>query len=602
MDSQVADIKKKLDIVDVIGKYLPLKKRGRHWLANCPFHGEKTPSFTVSAELQMFKCFGCGKSGDLFTFVQEFDHIDFREALEEMAKLAGVELKKDPHITAVEKLHRRLVDLNQEASKFYHYMLTTHPLGQSALEYLSGRHITLDTIRLFRLGFSPQNPELVINYLLKKGFTKSELISSGSYGTSRYGNNLYDRFTGRLVFPLADFRDRILGFSGRIIPSQSGLPADRQAKYINSPETDIYHKSQLLFGLNLSKDSIKKNQSVIIVEGEFDMISPFTHGVQNIVAIKGTAFTVDQLTLLHRYTDTLILGLDSDFAGTAAALKSIELADSMGFDIHVIDLLGRYKDPDEAITADVDFYKQQVAHPIPIWDFIINSALSKFDYSTPRGKQDILRLVLPFITKINNLVTRSDYLSKLSSAIGSSPDAVIAESQKYTNKLSPQTSNLKPQTSNFAVPVAKIDLLESHLLSLIFSAKKPYLLAARIKEKLEFVTPRFVKIFSALLRPRKIFNPVRFGSRLPPELLSIYQDIFLNSTRFKFESKDRLVEINKTINQILTLTLKDKLSVISSKIAQAESADDDELVATLEADYNSLLHQLSSIQSTKSRN
>lgn len=596
MESQVPEIKQKLDIVEVIGKYLTVKKRGRHYLANCPFHGEKTPSFTISPELQIFKCFGCGKAGDVFTFVQEYEHVDFREALEDLAKVAGVVLKKDPHLTQVEKLHRRLVELNQEAAKFYYYILTAHPLGKQALDYLINRHITLETIKLFRLGFSPAHPELVSNYLLKKGYTKQEMLASGTYGTSRYGNSMYDRFLGRVIFPQSDFRDRILGFSGRIFPQKSGLPADRQAKYINSPETDIYHKSQMLFGLNLAREDIKKKKTVIIVEGEFDMISPFQEGIRNIVAIKGTAFTTEQLQLLHRYTDTLILALDEDLAGTNASLKSIEAADSMGFDIHVIDLQNKFKDPDEAIMADPQFFKTQLASPIPIWDFIINSALKSHDSSTPKGKQDILRQVLPFLTKISNLVTRSDYLAKLASTIGSAPDAVQAEAKKYL--ISGKVTAAAP-ASPVATPIPKMDILEEHLLSLIFSAKKPYILAAKIKEHFSFITPRYQNVFSYLLKPRKNFIAAKFASRLPPELSSVFQDVFLYSTQFEFDSHSRLLEINKTINQIKSITFKDQLTTLSTKIAQAENMGEEEIVKKLEQDYNHILSELSSIQSTK---
>lgn len=594
MESQVEEVKKKLDIVDVIGRYLPLKKRGRHFIACCPFHGEKTPSFTVSQELQIYKCFGCGKAGDIFNFVQEYEHVDFRESLEDMAKLAGVTLHQDPRLTQIEQLHRRLISLNLELAKFYHFILTTHPSGKNALDYLINRHITLATIKEFHLGFSPPNPALATNYLHKKGYTKKEMLSSGTFGTSRYGNSLYDRFNSRVVFPLTDFRDRILGFSGRVMPGAG----DNQAKYLNSPETDIYHKSQMLFGLNLAKEHIKKTKSVIIVEGEFDMISPYQQGVGNIVAIKGTAFTLEQLQLLHRYTDTLILGLDSDFAGTNAALKSIEIADNMGFDIHVIDLLGRFKDPDEAVLADPEFFKQQLSAPIPIWDFIINSALKTFDVSTPKGKRDVLNQVLPLITKISNLVTRSDYLQKLANYLGSDPEAVVAESKKYSSTSSPTI------ISNVATPppvqIPKLDLLESHLLSLIFSARKPYILATKVSERLEFTTLRFAHIFSFMQRPNKVFDASKFARRLPAELQTIFQDLYLRSTELNLDSHGRLVEINKTINQILTITLKDQLNILSTKIAQAENSQSEELVTQLEKEYNQLLQKLSAVQSTKS--
>ena len=594
MESQVEEIKKKLDIVDVVGKYLPLRKRGHHFLANCPFHSEKTPSFTVSQEMQIFKCFGCGKVGDMFTFIQEYDKVDFKDALEDLAKMAGVTLVKNPQMTAAEHWHKKLIEVNHEVCKFYNYILTSHPLGKVALDYVLKRGITLETIKLFKAGYSPQNSDLIYNYLSKKGFTLEEMIATGSFGKSNYGGHkLYDRFSDRLTFPLMDFRDRILGFSGRLLPSSQN---QNTGKYINSPETDIYHKSQMLFGLNLAKESIKKQNSVIIVEGEFDMISPYQLGIQNIVAIKGTAFTSDQLQLLHRYTDNLILGLDADFAGAAAARKSIELADTMGFDIKVVDLQNKYKDPDEAVNGDPEFFKTQVASVIPVWDFIISSALKSFDPTSVKGKKDILSMVLPFLVKINNSVTRSDYYNKLASLIGSSPEAVTEEANKLKNIFTPTTIN----TVKVDLPqISKLDSLEENLLTLILSAKKPFELSQKISEKFEFSIPRFQKIFFQLFNCPNEYNPKTFVDTLSPELVPIFQSMYLNSTFLEIESKDRLMQINKNIAQLQTITLKEQLSDVSSRLARAENSDDEAAVLELEKEYNQLLTKLSLIQSTK---
>ena len=219
MDNQVEQIKQKLNIVDVINRYVPLKKRGRNHIACCPFHGEKTPSFTVSEELQIFKCFGCGKSGDIFTFLQEYERIDFREALTELAAQAGIILKKTEFTSAQDKQKSLLLDINSHLAKFYHYMLSTHPLGKSALDYLTNRGVSSVSINQFGLGFSPENPQIAINYLIKKGYKTSDLIATGTFGQSQYNRRLYDRFQGRLVFPLSDYRGRILGFSGRLLPT-----------------------------------------------------------------------------------------------------------------------------------------------------------------------------------------------------------------------------------------------------------------------------------------------------------------------------------------------------------------------------------------------
>lgn len=597
MESQVEEIKKKLDIVEVISRYLPLKKRGRHWLCNCPFHSEKTPSFTVSQELQIFKCFGCGKAGDMFNFLQDYDHIDFKDALEELAKMAGIVLKKDPAISQADYHRKRLIDLNYQVAKFYHYMLTTHTLGKPALIYLNKRGITDDTIRLFKIGFSPPNPQLIVNYLSKKGFTKDELIATGTFGWSLYHRGqLYDRFQDRLVFPLTDYRDRVLGFSGRLLPTSANL---RLAKYINSPETNIYHKSQMLFGLNLAKESIKQANSVIVVEGEFDMISPFQSGIKNIVAIKGTAFTADQLQLLHRYTDNLILGLDADFAGSNAAKKSIELADNLEFDIKVLSLGDKYKDPDEAIRGDLDFFKSQLATPIPVWDFIISSAFKNFDSNTIKGKKEILNMVLPFLVKINNLVIRSDYLNKLASQLGSSLESIQEEAVKY-GQSSSLNSNSIISFPTVPAKINKIDRLEEYLLTVLFSAKKPVLLAQKIDKKIDFSLIRFHNIFLNLKSLKGEFDPSSFANSLLPELKPVFENIFLASTFLTLDSHHRQIEIKKTINQILDITLKEKLVKLSAEISRAESTDQTTLVETLEQEYNQTLIKLSKIQATKS--
>lgn len=594
METEVEIVKKKLDIVEIINKVLPLKKRGRHYVACCPFHSEKTPSFTVSPELQIFKCFGCGKAGDVFTFYQEYHRIDFREALEELAKIANVPLTKTPKMTQGEARKKLLITINHEVAKFYHYILTTHKLGKKPMEYLSKRGITIETINLFKIGFSPIDPRLITSYLAKKGYSKDDLVATGTFGYSQYkSHQLYDRFLDRLIFPLTDYRDRILGFSGRILPFSQ---KPNLAKYINSPETEIYHKSQMLFGLNLAKDAIRSQGSVIITEGEFDMISPFQNSVKNIVAIKGTAFTAEQLQLLKRYTQSLVLALDSDFAGNHAALKSIELADSMDFDIQVLSLGDKYKDPDEAITNDPEFFKNQLNHLIPVWDFVINSALKTYSVDTPQGKKQVMSLVLPFLVKINNSVIRSDYLKKLSSLLGSDLDSILDEAAKYNSKNITTTSS-KTSTS---IPTTFLEKLEESLLVLILGAKNPPKIIQKNKSLIPpFVTPKYQKIYTLLLES-SVYNLESIQNSIPPELQTLFQNLFFNATNQPLDSLDRLKEIKKAINQISLVTVKHKLNHLSQEIARLENSGSDTQLKEIELQYNIALSQLSSLQIKKS--
>ena len=596
MDNQVDEIKQKLNIVDVINRYVPLKKRGRHHVACCPFHGEKTPSFTVSEELQIYKCFGCGKAGDIFNFLQEYEKIDFREALEELAKLAGVTLVKSSFIDHQESKKKLLIEINNQVAKFYNYILLSHPLGIEALDYVTKRGITLDTIKNFSIGFSPNDSKYISNYILKKAYKIDDLISTGTFGKSNYGPGLYDRFQGRLTFPLHDYRGHIVGFSGRILPNTKN---PNTAKYINSPETEIYHKSQMLFGLNLAKEAIRLENSVIIVEGEFDMISPYQSGFKNIVALKGTAFTADQLQLLRRYTDTLILALDSDFAGNNAARKSIELADSMEFDIKVLNLGDKYKDPDEAIKADPEFFKSQLKKSTDVWDFIIQSQLKINDINTVKGKKEVLNVVLPFLVKIKNSVVKSDYFKKLADEINSSVEAIYEEATKITNP-NPTNFNLIPQKTEPAEESeSKTEKLEELLLILIIGAKNPAKLAQKLKKYLDQLSVSRFKTIAKYLLEKEGQSLKEILDSFPAEIKPLFQTLYFEAEKNQMDSTTRLLEIKKATAKINSILLKDRLNQLSNQISKLEDEEDEDALKEVESEYNQVLEKLHNLQSTK---
>lgn len=604
MDNQVEEIKQKLNIVDVINRFTPLKKRGRNHIACCPFHGEKTPSFTVSEELQIFKCFGCGKSGDIFTFIQEYERIDFREALTELAAMAGIVLKKSEFDNKQDSRKKVLSDLNSQVEKFYQYMLLSHPLGKSALDYVTNRGISLATIKQFGLGYSPENPAIAVNFLTKKGYQIDDLIASGTFGKSQYNSRVYDRFQGRLTFPLSDYRGRILGFSGRMLPTTKNQDS---GKYINSPETEIYHKSFNLFGLHLAKDFIRQQNAVIVTEGEFDMISPFQAGIKNIVAIKGTAFTEEQLQLLRRYTDTLILGLDSDFAGSNASRKSIELADSMEFDIKVLTLGEKYKDPDEAVRNDLEFFKKQLDQTVSIWDFIIQSQIKINNPDTIKGKKEILNVVLPFLTKIKNSVIRSDYLKKLANEIGSDYESILEEAKKVPRTPSTPIKTTVGLDINAATPKpdaviepSKTEKFEQLLLTLIIGAKNPAKLAQKVSSQLSRLQDHRYFIIGENLLKTDEFEPKSFEDLLPAEIKPVFQSIYMETTTNPIESHQRLLEVQKIVTILDSFYLKDRLNIVSAQIAQLESLGNDQQLAEAEKEYNRLLSELSKVQIKKS--
>ncbi|MFA6007504.1 MAG: DNA primase [Candidatus Shapirobacteria bacterium] len=597
MENQVEEIKKKLDIVEIINKFVPLKKRGRHYVACCPFHQEKTPSFIVSQELQIYKCFGCGKAGDVFNFVEEYNRIDFKDALEDLAKMAGIKLVYSGKLSQEEGKKRKLYEINKEAVRFYHYILMTHPLGKNAREYVAKRELNDETVKSFQIGFAPRDGNLIVNYLLKKGFSKEELIETGSFGMSQYQRGqIYDRFQDRLIFPQVDFRDRIVGFSGRIIPNEQSLPAGRQAnlaKYINSPETDIYHKSQMLFGLNLAKESIKKNNWALIVEGELDMISPYQVGIENVIAIKGTALTEEQLQLIRRYTDTLIFGLDTDFAGNKASMRSIELAEKMDFEMKVLDLEDRYKDPDEAIKNDLEFFKKKLNEAEPIWDFILKSAIKKYGIETPKGKKSVLETIFPFLAKLTNLVLRSDYLTKVAQTLNSNEESVVDEFKKYL-KAPQMISNNKNEEKNKEESSLR-ERLEERLLTLILRMKNP----KKAIKKIEWQTLRFKKI-GDLIKKYKRFEAEKIVEKLEAELKETFNNLYLKAFEEENGSEERKKERGKIVRQIEEIELKDRLKSLSGIIANLEASGDEQEITKIEAEYAQILTKLAILQRARS--
>ncbi len=586
------EIKKKLDIVEIIQRMLPLKKRGRHFVACCPFHQEKTPSFVVSPELQIYKCFGCGRGGDIFSFYQEFNRVDFREALEDLAKLAGIKLVHSGNFSREEIQRKNLYTLNLELAKFYHYILMAHDVGKEALKYMEDRGIKREMIKKFILGFSPPDSRLAIQYLTKKGFKIEDLIDSGSFGKSQYKNNIYDRFSGRIIFPQIDFRERVVGFAGRILPSNKN---PEMAKYINSPETAIYHKSQMFYGLNVSKEAIKNTNVAIIVEGELDMISPFQIGVENIVAIKGTALTEEQLQLIRRYSETIILGLDSDFAGNKAAIRSVELADKMDFEIKVLDLEGRFKDPDEAARNDKNFLIEKIKNAENIWDFILNSSVNTYGTDSPRGKKLILSTILPFLTKINNKVIQSDYLRKTAQAIGSEEESVVAEFEKYlgAKRVSEKTEEIRDQkleTRN-EKQEGRVYNLENRLMEIILRLKKPQNMAKKIK----WQSIKLKKI-SEVLGAMKKYSGTRLAAKLPPELLEGFNEIYLRAMEDQSEVEERKKERVKILKQLEEIHLKEKLKKLSGIIAHLETSRKEKMIAKIEVEYAQTLKKLAELQ------
>jgi DNA primase len=422
-DSQVEQVKQKTDIVEIIGERVPLKRAGRNLKGLCPFHGEKTPSFFVSPEMQMYKCFGCGASGDVFSFLQAYEGLTFPEALEQLAKRAGITLTRVPK-TDEDKKRERYLTLLDLAAEYYHYLLTEHKVGETARAYLKGRGIYVSSWKTYQLGYAPEGWRNLCNYLLrKKGYTAEEVIAAG-LGIAQGNRNIYDRFRGRVMFPQKNASGMTVGFAGRVLD-----PDVKEAKYVNTPETSVYHKGEILFGLSIAKSTIRQKDRAVVVEGELDVISSHQAGVKEVVAVKGSALTDGHLHWLRRLTHNVLLALDADTAGQEAIKRAIALAEPVGLNLRVVQLTGG-KDPDELAQKEADLWKEAVEQAVSVYQFYLDLAFNQYDGHSGSGQKQISQLVVPVLARIENAVEQAYYTKQLAQRLGVSETVVEREMAK----------------------------------------------------------------------------------------------------------------------------------------------------------------------------
>jgi DNA primase len=422
MDSQIEEIKNKLNVLDVVSGYIKLTKTGINYRGLCPFHSEKGPSFFVSPTRQMWKCFGCGKGGDIFEFVKEIEGVEFGDALRLLASKAGVELKREnPQVSSERK---RLYEICDLACAFFEKQLGNSAFGKEAKEYLLKRGITEESIKKWRLGYSPDTWQGLSDFLVGRGYTRDEIVLAGLAVKSEKGNNPYDRFRGRIIFPILDPNSQVIGFGARIFKNQD---KKETAKYINTPQTLLYDKSNVLYGLNYAKVSVRKQNQCVLVEGYTDAIMCHQAGFDNTVAVSGTALTPRHLNTLKRYTENLLLSFDMDSAGDTATRRGINLAESQGFNIKVVDTYSGAKDPAEIILENPKNWEDSVKNARSIMDFYFDSAFSKFNKADPKDKKEIARIILPAIKRMQNKIEQSHWAQRLAEKLGVSQEAVLEE-------------------------------------------------------------------------------------------------------------------------------------------------------------------------------
>ncbi len=475
------------DIVDVIGSYLPLKKAGANFVALCPFHKEKTPSFNVNPHRQIFHCFGCHKGGDVFTFVKEYENIGFVDAVRRLADRAKIPLEFDqsPGEQQSRHLKDQLLQIHEQIAQRWQNCLLNEAAGRVARDYLAKRGVSPEAVKLFRLGAAPDLWDDTVNWAKSKDYElplveKAGLIIQKSDGGSQKAEaesaksdlrppaadlrRYYDRFRGRLIFPIGDEQGRVIGFSGRVLSGD-----EKTAKYVNSPETPIFTKSRVFFGLDKSKRAILDAGFAIICEGQLDLIACFTAGVQNIVAPQGTAFTDQHARILKRYGDEVVLCFDSDEAGQNAAVRSLDHLLASGLAVRVA-VVPAPHDPDSFIKANGgEAFRKLVENAEGFFDYLLNRLCAQNDVNSDRGRNIVLRDMAEAVHKTGNTVLIDTYAQKTALRLGVSPESVRTEFAKARrSEVGGQRSENEDSMTNEPEPeVSRPSNHEFHLLKLL---------------------------------------------------------------------------------------------------------------------------------------
>lgn len=445
-EDAVAEIKRRLDIVEFIGQYLPLKKAGINQSGRCPFHDEKTPSFMVSPERQTFKCFGCGKGGDIITFAMEKEGLSFPEAIEMLAARAGVELPKPERPapgTTPTTGKNQLIELNETCRQFWHEILIKHPKAAEARQYLVDRGMTAELIKDFGVGFAPPAPT-TRDLLRRKGFTESQERLAGEPA----------RFSGRIIFPIADVIGRTIGFTGRQLPAPAGVEQSGP-KYWNTPETPLFHKSDALYALHLAKDEIRKQSAAIIAEGQMDVIGLHAAGLRNTIASSGTALTDRQCHLLSRFADELVFCYDADEAGLKAAERGFEVALAADLNPTVMSL-PEGKDPGDLGFSKPDQLTRAYEQRQPVIAWLLARAVAEHGTAQPVAKKRVVRRLAPWLKRIRDAVERRGWLDMIAERLETT-SGVIEEALRAWQ--SPRVTRSEPKKEAAPPAITETDLL-----------------------------------------------------------------------------------------------------------------------------------------------
>ena len=502
----INEIKYRNDIETAVSQYVNLKRRGKNLVGLCPFHSEKTPSFTVYPENGSFYCFGCGVGGDVFTFTGLIENLDYMESIKLLAERSGISLPQDGYDDSMQRLKKKIYDINRDTARFFHSFLMS-PGGKWALDYLTGRGLTVKTIKHFGLGAAPDSWDALIHHLKEKGYTESDMLAANVIGKSSRGG-IYDRFRKRVMFPIINIRGNIVAFSGRAMPGE-----DKQGgKYVNTSDTPVYKKSENLFGINFAKSVC--SERVILVEGNMDVISLHQAGFENTVAPLGTAFTTEQANLLSRYTKEIVLMLDADAAGQKAVRRASGLLENTGLSVRVV-VIPDGKDPDEYIKKNgKERFAALLEGAVSDMEYKLLTAAKDIDLNSEDGRLKYLAAAAEIIAATDDIMTRDIYIGRLSEKYGVSRTALTTRVNELRKRNSRQKQK-KEITDIIRPKFTKDDINPERRKSVKGTAAEETLIAVLLKN------PDFYKIALDKLPPEKMLTSL--NRRIYETIISVLE-------------------------------------------------------------------------------
>ena len=569
VNSPIDEIKNRLNIFDLIGSYIKLQKAGVNFRALCPFHSEKKPSFFVSPSRQIWYCFGgCGEGGDIFKFVMRIEGVEFGDALRILAQKAGVELKRqDPKLKSE---RQRLYEICELATQFFEKQLEGSVAGKEAKKYLLSRSILESSIKEWRIGYAPDVWQSLSDFLTSRGYAKNEIEKAGLALSSSEGS-FFDRFRGRIIFPIFDLNSQVVGFGGRVFKEKD---KEEVAKYVNTPNTLLYDKSRILYGLDRARMAIRKKQSCVLVEGYTDVIMASQSSFSNVVATSGTALTLYQLQILKRYSENLMSAFDMDIAGDNATKRGIDLAQKQGFNIKVI-MMPEGSDPAEIFAKNPKSWEKLIGEAKSILEFYFDTVFSRINSQTGEGKKEVAKILLPVIKRIPNRIEQSFWVQQLAKRLGVKENDVVEELKRF--KAEEEIYGLEPEEIIKAPLKSRQELLEEKLLTLL------------LKEPGNFNLFNEDHLFSE--KSQAVLALLKKGGQakaqeLGPEVESYLNYLALKSEIEEIDEKDIRDEIQLCLREIQFLKTREKLDKISQQLREAESKGDEKAVDELTQEFN----------------